>query len=83
MITTWVANKMKVLNMTNKKTLASLSTASTFDAYYSQSDYHLNKDEMVSKVHDSIKLWELHGNDKSIDLAISHLLNLKRKKYRV
>jgi hypothetical protein len=69
--------------MTNKKTLASLSTVSTFDAYLCPADYHLTKDKLVSKVHDSIKLWELHGNDKSIDLAISHLLNLKRKKYRV
>ncbi len=70
--------------MTNKKSMYSLRPGVfTFDAYYSLSDYHLTKDELVSKVHDSIKLWELHGNDKSIDLAISHLLNLKRKKYRV
>jgi hypothetical protein len=69
--------------MINKKTLGSLNTVSTFDAYYSPSDYHLNKDELVSKVHDSIKLWELHGKDVSIDLAISHLLNLKYKKYQV
>jgi len=69
--------------MTNKNTFSSLNTVSTFDAYLCPADYHLNKDELVSKVHDSIKLWEIHGKDVSIDLAISHLLNLKYKKYRV
>jgi hypothetical protein len=69
--------------MTNKKTFSSLNTASTFDVYLCPADYHLNKDELVSKVHDSIKLWEIHGKDVHIDLAISHLLNLKQKKYRV
>ncbi len=74
---------MKASSMTNKKSMYSLRTGLfSFDAYLCPADYHLTKDELVSKVHDSIKLWELHGNDKSIDLAISHLLNLKRKKYQ-
>jgi hypothetical protein len=75
---------MRVLPMTNKKTLVNIyQPLEKFDKYYSPSDYHLNKDELVSKVHDSIKLWELHGKDVSIDLAVSHLLNLKYKKYQV
>lgn len=57
-----------------------------YDKYYSKhycpSDYHLNKDELVSKVHDSIKLWEIRGNKVHIDLAISHLLNLKYRSYK-
>jgi hypothetical protein len=70
--------------MTNKKSMHNLRTGLfSFDAYLCPADYHLTKDELVSKVHDSIKLWELHGNAKSIDLAISHLLNLRKKKYRV
>ena len=75
---------MKVSSMTNKKSMHSLRTGLfSFDAYLCPADYHLTKDQLVSKVHDSIKLWELHGKDVSIDLAISHLLNLKRKKYRL
>jgi hypothetical protein len=70
--------------MTNKKSMHNLRTGLfSFDAYLCPADYHLNKDELVSKVHDSIKLWEIHGKDVSIDLAISHLLNLRKKKYRV
>jgi len=70
--------------MTNKKTFVNIhSPLEKFDAYYSPADYHLTKDELVSKVLDSIKLWEIHGKHVSIDLAISHLLNLKQKKYRV
>jgi hypothetical protein len=84
MITIWVASKTKVLIMTNKKTLVNIyQPLERFDKYSSPSDYHLNKDELVLKVHDNIKLWEIHGKHVSIDLAISHLLNLKQKKYRV
>lgn len=84
MTTTWAACRMRASSMTNKKTLVNIyQPLEKFDKYYSPSDYYLNKNELVSKVHDSIKLWEIDGKDVSIDLAISHLLNLKYKKYRV
>jgi hypothetical protein len=72
--------------MTNnkKKSMHNVRTGLfSFDAYLCPADYHLNKDEMVSRVHDCIKLWEIHGDNKSIDLAISHLLNLRKNRYRV
>lgn len=53
-----------------------------FKRYTCPSDYHLSKDQLVSKVYDSIKLWELHDSEVSLDLAISHILNLKEGKYR-
>lgn len=50
--------------------------------YPCPSDYHLNKEQLVSKVFDSMKLWELHGSPISLDLAIGHILNLREGLYR-
>lgn len=54
-----------------------------FKRYPCPADYHLTKSELVSKAIDSLKLWECHGNDVSLDLAISHILNLKDQKFKI
>ena len=49
--------------------------------YKCPADYHLTEEQLIERVYDSLKLWQAHRSDISLDLAISHILNIKEQNF--